>query len=159
MTLLNDNRSATAVNSGIRKIARGISIEEIIALENLYNGGNQFPAALRELLLLAGGYCYVLDYGLNDSQAEMQLTSREYLTFLGRNRTISRPFYVIDVYNAGDQFLFVYLDEGKDDPTVYEAFLDGDLDDRDNWINVVTSPLTALINSRVKRFLSSDNPF
>ncbi|QEM06370.1 SMI1/KNR4 family protein [Mucilaginibacter rubeus] len=156
MKLLNDNLSVTAPNTGIKEAVSPISVEEIIALENKYNGGRLFPAALRELLFLAGGDCYVLDYGINDTQEQMQESSRRFMTIGGRNRVISRPFYVIDVYNAGDQFLFVYLDEGKDDPDVYEALIGYRLND---WIHLVKSPLSALIDGRIKRFLSGGNPF
>jgi hypothetical protein len=40
---------------------------EISELEQLYNDGKEFPLALRELLFLAGSYCYVLDYGIDDT--------------------------------------------------------------------------------------------
>ncbi|SDI61380.1 SMI1/KNR4 family protein [Mucilaginibacter sp. P25] len=156
MKVLNDNLSVTAAYTGVKEVVSPISVEEIIALENKYNGGRLFPAALRELLFLAGGYCYVLDYGMNDSQEQMQQSSRKYMTVFGRNRVIARPFYVIDVYNTGDQFVFVYLDEGKDDPDVYEALIGYRLND---WIHLVKSPLSALIDGRIKRFLSGGNPF
>ncbi|QTE36063.1 SMI1/KNR4 family protein [Mucilaginibacter gossypii] len=156
MKVLNDNLSVTAAYTGVKEAVSPISVEEIIALENKYNGGRLFPAALRELLFLAGGDCYVLDYGMNDSQEQMQESSRKYMTVFGRNRVIARPFYVIDVYNTGDQFVFVYLDEGKDDPDVYEALIGYRLND---WIHLVKSPLSALIDGRIKRFLSGGNPF
>ena len=97
-------------------INESISLEEIKQLEQIYNNNKPFPKALRELLFLAGNYCIVLDYGLNDTQQELQEFVRENMQ--EENRIITRPFYAIDVYNAGDQFLFVYLDEG-DDPEVY----------------------------------------
>jgi len=160
MKYLQDNLSATAEHSGVKEEVSPISIEEIEALEHIYNNGRPFAPALRELLFLAGDDCYVLEYGLNNSQAEMQESSRKYMQTGERNRVIPRPFYVIDVYNAGDQFLFVYLDEEKDDPTVYEALIGyRDKIELDQWIHPVKSPLSVFINSRIKCFLSGGNPF
>ncbi|GAB3937455.1 hypothetical protein [Mucilaginibacter myungsuensis] len=138
------------------KVLEPISVTEVVSLENIYNSGQQFPVALRELLLLAGNDCYVLDYGLNDSQAEMQGSSRAYLTSFGRNYCITRPFFVIDVYNAGTQFLFVYLDEDQEDPIVYEAYMD---EAYPNWIESVGGTLSSLIKHRMVRLLSGRNPF
>lgn len=97
----------------------GINLQEIESLEQLYNNGNTFPKALRELLFLAGSYCYVLD-NLGDTQEELQTDVREWLSNF--DRSITRPFFAIDAHNPGEQFLYVYLDEG-DDPAVYQAHL------------------------------------
>jgi len=97
----------------------GINLEEIESLEQLYNNGNTFPKALRELLFLAGSHCYVLDY-LGDTQEELQTDVREWLSNF--DRSITRPFFAIDTHNPGEQFLYVYLDEG-DNPEVYQAHL------------------------------------
>ena len=96
---------------------KSISIQEIEDLQGLYNAGNQFPRALKELLYLAGKDCYVLSYGLMESQQEMQEHARDMLA--EDNLTIERPFYAIDFYSDGDQFMFVYLDEGVEDPILY----------------------------------------
>lgn len=114
---LRDNPKAS---SEARFSIESISLEEIEQLEIKYNNGKQFPKALRELLFLAGEYCYVLDYNIFDSQEELQDEAREWLQKY--NRTINRPFFAIDAYNAGEQFLFVYLDEG-DDSLVMSAYL------------------------------------
>lgn len=82
-----------------------LSIEHITQLEASYNNCGPFPQALRELLFLAGNYCIVFDYGLNTTQQELQKFVRAEM--LEEGRTITRPFFVIDVYNASDQFLFV----------------------------------------------------
>ena len=39
-----------------------ISMIEIESLEQTYNSGNPFPKVLKELLFLAGEFCYILDY-------------------------------------------------------------------------------------------------
>lgn len=69
---------------------------------------------------MAGKKCYVLAYHINGLQDIMQQKVR---AKLNRYReTISRPFYAIDIY-VPEQFLFVYLDEGADDPIIYEEAL------------------------------------
>lgn len=132
-----------------------ISEQEITQLEQLYNNGNSFPKALKELLFLAGGDCYVLDYGLNETQQELQEFVRENMQ--EENRVITRSFYAIDVYNAGDQFLFVYLDEG-DNPAVYIGHY-WDSNDRLTWINLVTPSLSNFIDRKVERVKNGQNPF
>ncbi|OYQ47155.1 hypothetical protein CHU92_01170 [Flavobacterium cyanobacteriorum] len=96
----------------------GISENEIIQLESSFNNGMMFPKALRELLYLAGDFCYVCDFGLTDTQEELQLFVRGNIDYY--NKSIVRPFYVFDIYNAREQFLFIYLDEG-DNPPIYAA--------------------------------------
>ena len=133
----------------------GITDQEIVELEQLYNSGSTFPKALKELLFLAGTRCYALDFGLNETQQELQEFVREIM--LEENRVITRPFYVIDVYNAGDQFLFVYLDEGDNPPVFIGHYWDSN--DRPNWINLVTPSLSNLIDRKVERVKNGQNPF
>jgi hypothetical protein len=97
-----------------------ITLEEITNLELKYNGGISFPDSLRELLFLAGNFCQPLEFGLSNSQDELQSEVRDWL--LQAEETISRPFYVIETYNT-DGFVLVYLDEGKTDPTVFSVML------------------------------------
>jgi hypothetical protein len=113
---LKDNPERITYDKKIKLEIEGISVEEIENLERFYNGGDQFPKALRELLFLAGNYSYFFDYGVNDTQKEMQEEVRETLKIT--ERVISRPFYVLGVIDS--QFLFVYLDE-KEDPQIYSA--------------------------------------
>ncbi len=103
---------------------RGIPLSEIEQLEQDWNSGIPFPKALRELLFLAGDFCYVLDTGLMESQQEMQEEARLWMTEEGQERVISRPFYVLEVRNE-EQFVMVYLDEG-DNPNVHSVSLDHD---------------------------------
>lgn len=154
---LNDNTSIRVNNSDYTSVLVPLSIEQIDSLETNFNHGNQFPKALKELLYLAGGNCYVLDYGLNDTQEEMQEDARSWMEDF--NRSINRPFFVIDVYNAGDQFLFVYLDEGIDDPEVYGAFLPSLRYEATSWINGTNKKLSEFIDHRVKKVLSGYSPF
>ena len=126
---------------------------EIVELEKFWNQGNPFPVALRELLYLAGHYCYVLDYGIEETMQELQEFVREEM--VDHNKTIARPFFVIDVYNAATQFLFVYLDE-NDDPAIYQGYYSLDVA---IWITLVSPTLSNYINSLIKIVKSGQNPF
>lgn len=129
-----------------------ISETEITHLQQLYNNGNPFPKALQELLFLAGSYCYVLDYGIYDTQEELQEYVRNELEEV--DKVITRPFYVIDIYNGNDQFLFIYLDE-SDDPKVYEGYYYKDVS---NW-RLVSNSLSKYINALIIRVKEGRNPF
>ncbi|WP_293303068.1 hypothetical protein [Pedobacter sp. UBA4863] len=130
-----------------------ISLQEIQQLEILYNTGNPFPIALKELLFLAGQFCYVLDYGVFENQQQMQEFVRSEMA--EENKSLSRPFFVIDVYNLGDQFIFVYLDEGNNPPT-YEGHYYAS---NQGWISQVTPTLSGLINHGIDRVKQGRNPF
>jgi hypothetical protein len=123
-------------------------------LETSYNCGIPFPKALRELLFLAGQYCYVLAYGRHDNQEQMQSHMRKEIA--KGNRIILRPFYVIDVYSDGDTFLFVYLDEG-DNPNVQNA----EISDIYNsgWITNLNITLKDFISNSVETVKQGYNPF
>jgi len=95
-----------------------ISVEEILELEKEFNNGKIFPKALRELLFLAGSSCKLLDYSIFSSQREIQESIIEDLKNDGLE--MKRPYYVLEIYDAGSTFYFVYLDEG-DNPIVYVA--------------------------------------
>jgi len=132
-----------------------IPLSEIEYLETKYNNNIVFPKALRELLFLAGGYCYVLSKNIYDSQEELQDEAREWLQKY--NRTISRPFFVIDAYNAGESFLFVYLDEGED-PLVRQAYLPP-RNDIQFITNLINQKLSQYIKSSVDEVKQGYNPF
>lgn len=157
LTVLSNYPTITNANTGYVKTLEPISLDEIVQLEATYNSGNLFPTALRELLYLAGGYCYGLDFGIYDTQSDMQEAVRSWL--VDHNKTISRPFFAIDVYNAYDQFLFVYLDEGTADPTVSGAGLFDDSNDERVFINLSTTTLSKYIEGCVTKILSGYNPF
>ena len=134
-------------------IIKGITLNEIQQLELLYNSGNPFPIVLKELLFLAGSYCYVCDYGINETQQKLQEWVREDMT--DNTRIISRPFYAFDVY-GGDQFLFIYLDEG-DNPTIYEA---NPWTDGENWIKHLDNlTIKSLVDDGIERVKRGENPF
>lgn len=145
---------------GISKPIQSISISEIEQLEQLWNNSIFFPKALRELLFLAGQNCYVLDYGWNGTQQNMQTKAREWM--VDHNRIITRSFYVIDVYNAGDQFLMVYLDEG-DNPNVYSVFLpqgwEKALGSGNSWICNTERTLKDFLAFRINKVKQGINPF
>jgi hypothetical protein len=131
---------------------RGISENEIIQLESSFNNGMMFPKALKELLFLAGDYCYVLDYGVAENQQELQDFVREDIE--DSNKVITRPFYAIDVY-GGYSFIFVYLDEGND-PPVYSASFG---DDSSTWIRKISDNLSEYIKVLVEFAQKGHNPF
>ena len=131
----------------------GINLDEIQLLEQNWNNGNPFPKALKELLFLAGNYCYVCDYGVNENQQELQGSVRQDL--LENERIISRPFYAIDVYSTS-HFLFIYLDEG-DNPTIYVA---GPYSEEYNWITHLSNvTIKSLVDDKVERAKRGENPF
>jgi hypothetical protein len=135
-----------------------LTIDEIIHLEINYNSGNPFPASLRELLLLAGKDCYVLDYSTFDSQIDLQNEVRDDL--MGFKCHIARPFFVIHVQYGSIPFLFVYLDQPIDDPPVYIAELDEDIHGTPKmeirWVNF---SLSSFVNDRVEYLKAGGNPF
>lgn len=130
-----------------------LSMTEIEDLELKYNSGHPFPTSVRELLFLAGKYCMVLEYGLADSQYEIQDAMRRELTNSGLN--IARPFLVFDVINRTDGFVFVYLDEDQQDPAVYFANLD--IEDEDTpFLNPLDKTLSEFIAERVNNLEEGD---
>lgn len=136
---------------------KGIPLEEIVVLESTYNNGNPFPSVLREMLFLAGEFCPVLDFGLTDTQHEMQEETRYWLAKY--NREIVRPFYVIDVYNAGEQCLCIYLDKDEPDPIVYSAVFYSRPFDPTPWLHALTFTMSQLIDRRLDRLKNGENPF
>ncbi len=136
-----------------------LTIDDIVNLEAAYNNGDPFPLSLRELLFLAGKDCYVLDYGLNDTQEEMQDDVRDCLIEYGFNDLITRPFFVIDVHRGSGLFLFVYLDETINDPTVYQADLDKNLVSDYPRIMSLEAKLSSFVNNRISELLKGYNPF
>jgi len=152
---LRDYPAAHPNSDGYKNHIAPISLSEITQLEQTYNSSIPFPKALRELLYLAGKSCYVCDYGLYENQNELQVSVREYMA--EENRVITRPFFAIDVYNDGDQFVFVYLDDG-DDPAVYEGHY-YDRDDRPDWVTLVYQSLSSYITVLVEQVKHGLNPF
>ncbi|WP_113638716.1 hypothetical protein [Nubsella zeaxanthinifaciens] len=129
-----------------------IPLTEIEQLEALYNNNTPFPKALRELLFLTGNSCYLLDFAIFNQQ-QMQEHVRKYLNY--GNKTITRPFYAIDVYHASDQMLFVYLDQG-DDPIVWNALYEYPID---KWLEPTGLKISEFITSRINSVKKGMNPF
>lgn len=134
-----------------------ISLAEIEELEREYNKRAPFPRSLRELLYLAGKFCNVLDYGNTTSQKELQIEARGDLA--DYDREINRPFYAIDIYNAGEQFLFVYLDDNQNDPMLYEAYLPHNQHQVRPWVHSLNRTLSEFINYRLSLLKQGYNPF
>ncbi|MDT3402458.1 SMI1/KNR4 family protein [Mucilaginibacter terrae] len=131
-----------------------ISLSEIEILEQKYNNGVSFPRSLKELLYVAGQHCDILDYGLSVSQIELQDMARECLSEVGKS--ITTPFYVIEIRDAGDFFLFVYLNQGHD-PLVNEALTYKD--SQTNFITGLTKTLSSFLLSRLSARKQGFNPF
>lgn len=133
----------------------GLTIAEIEELELLYNAGSPFPQALRELLFLAGKYCYVLDYGgFNNLQRMQELV---YENMIDSDHIITRPFFAIDIYNASDAFLFIYLDESSD-PVVYCGNYEHEVSTPE-WIYKISDSLSEFINRGVALVKAGRSPF
>lgn len=92
-----------------------------------------------------------MDYGYTDSQDELQSIMREYLIDYG-NTPLTRPFFVIDCYNYGNNCEIVYLDEGDNPPPYTLDLINGNVYNKGGTLKGL---ITELIN-RVKEGL---NPF
>lgn len=153
LQLLRDNQIPYHDDADFKFKIKGISESEIQQLELTWNNGVSFPKVLKELLFLAGNFCYVCDYGPNDSQQEMQEWVREHMK--DNSRSLNRSFYAFDVY-GGDTFLFIYLDEG-DNPTIFEA---KPYSDDNNWIRVLKSQtIKSIVNIGINRVKKGQNPY
>jgi len=159
LTYLRDNPFGNPGSLSDKDPIEPMSLEEIEILEALYNNGNPFPKALKELLFLAGNSCYVLDKGIYPTQEKMQQFVRNRLIRAGK--TISRPFYTIDIYNGPEQCIFVYLDESEN-PQTYGAYYfadDSSPNSSPKFIEKIELSLTELINHRIDRNKVGRNPF
>lgn len=130
----------------------GMSLSEITQLEQLYNNGNSFPLVLKELLFLAGKFCNYLDYGVYDSQQELQDEERLELLEL-EGITISRPHFFVDLCATG-QPVFMFLDEG-DNPELCQII---NHPTQANYFRRVGT-LKQIIESRIQNYLNGFNPF
>ena len=130
----------------------GLTVTEIEVLEQIWNSGNLFPQALRELLFLAGTYCHILDYNIHEDQQEIQ-ELREDMQRQGHS--FLKPFYIIDNY-GGDQFLFIYLDEDQIDPMVYQY--SADAIDRERVLDTPLYNLSHLVHLGVTAVKEGRNP-
>jgi hypothetical protein len=153
LTLLRDNQIIRSVNSDISFNLEPLDEAEVMNLEASYNNLLPFPLALRELLSLAGKYCYVLEYGPSFSLKTLQESVRASLVEYGK--TITTPLFAIDVYSGNEQFLFVFLNEG-DDPVVRQVNLE---EEGPTWIRSTNRKLSDYINMLTLRRLSGINPF
>lgn len=132
-------------DEGYRAEIISLSLDEIVMLEAAYNNDNHFPKALRELLYLAGDFCYLLESipwepGGDTYQVSLQQSVARDIEDMGLN--ITRPFFGIDLAYPGN-FRMVYLDEG-DDPIVYAV------DEKNNTLEPSDKTLSQLINHIIK---------
>lgn len=156
LKVLRDNPIEYGVENNFE--IQGIPMSEIEQLEQAWNNGTTFPIALRELLFLAGNACYVLDYGWFDGgQHQMQLDAREWMTEEGMERTITRPFYVLEVRDE-EAFLMVYLDEG-DNPFMRTVDLPHRNFDDASWNRNTDRTLKDFITERINDVKQGFNPF
>lgn len=132
-------------------INRGLTMEQITTLETKYNSGNPFPVALRELLFLAGDYCYLLDtYPDIDEHNEY---CPDYISRHGGTPT-TNVFYIDMI--QGDQFFYIKLDDGPDPKVYFYSTL---------WESYTTTgPITtfdiylsSFINNRLERVSRNEN--
>ncbi|HNF48266.1 MAG TPA: SMI1/KNR4 family protein [Chitinophagales bacterium] len=98
---------------------RGLTVLQIEELEKKYNNGNPFPKAYREFLVIAGEYPNLGAHYDAPGYDWMQEEARNELEEC--NKTIDRPFFVIDQLDGCTQFSFIYLDETDEDPKVYHC--------------------------------------
>ncbi len=119
LTYLRDNPAECPGDLEYEGKIVSMPFSEIQDHEVTYNNGLPFPKALRELLFLAGKRCYVLTHNVLDVN-ELQEEPREWLK--ENNKVIHHPFYVIEICDIAESFLFVHLDE-DDDPIVRHAEL------------------------------------
>lgn len=71
-----------------------------------------FPLAFKELLFLAGHFCYALEK--QGSFIEQDATVRRLIARTGES--ISRPFFTLE---QSDSYLVFFLDEDLEDPLLY----------------------------------------
>lgn len=139
---------------------KGLSEFEISQLEVQYNNSNPFPKVLKELLFLAGKYCYGVSYGgLAEYGSSGLLVQQEMQEFARQrmqkyNKLIARPFYVIDL-SIASQFLFMYLDEG-DNPQLYDACPP----EEDEWIEILpNATIKSYIDNAVNLVKKGESPY
>ncbi len=125
LNYLQENPERNPGNTEYSAAIEPIPLSEIEELETKYNNGDHFPKALRELLYLAGKYCYVLDYGGYESQDKLQQSQRDWME--EDNMTFNRNFYIVDLVSDYENFCFVYTDEGNNPMVYHFSFEDGEI--------------------------------
>ncbi len=152
LKILENNPTIESRNSDFVYMLKPMIMSEILNLESIYNQGKPFPTALRELLFLAGSKCYALDYGVEDTQQEMQEETRDALTAFNKN--IDRPYFAIEVHNGSESFLFVYIDEAIKDPEIYLAYPSSTQSYKEPWLRKYKRKLSECINERTMALLN-----
>ncbi len=108
--------------SGLNGVTpEGISLDEIVLLEEEYNKGKAFPKTFREYLFIGGNRG-----GTGIVWNDWEMLNEDLQEFLEvSNFTLDRPVFVYNMRDGGDAFSFFYLDEDKEDPDAY-LLLSGD---------------------------------
>ncbi|MCA6065677.1 hypothetical protein JI747_000720 [Chryseobacterium sp. RG1] len=132
---------------------RGISEDEILLLEHFCNEERTFPKVLKELLLLAGNFCYALDYGIYDSQIELQQEEHKELSDV-HDLIISRPLFFICLASHGLP-VFIFLDEGEN-PSLNQMINDPT---EENYYQRTGGTLKTLLESRIKNHFDGYSMF
>jgi hypothetical protein len=152
LKILESNPAIASRHSDYIYKLKPMMMSEIVKLESIYNHSEPFPAALRELLFLAGSRCYALDYGTEDTRQEMQEETRDALA--ASNKNINRPYFALEVHDGADSFLFVYLDEGIEDPEIYVAYPQTMERYNEPWLRKYERKLSECINERTMSLLN-----
>ena len=153
-------------NLQLFKDSKPASIEKINGVENELH--IQLPEVLKEFLLLTGdNYDMILRGGGGAKQGIDNLHYIQNISFNLLKSTGQDIKMIFPFLEYGDQFLFVYLDEGED-PTVYrfetELFYCGDdyIPDSSTWgypkgVSKVADSFSSMINSVVEYKLKQQN--
>jgi hypothetical protein len=143
------------------------SIQEVSSIQS--DLGGIIPLSLKEFFQLAGGsYDYLLGGGAGDKLQNLlsyKTLSNKILEECGTK--IEKPYLVFSYY-GGDQFLFVYIDEGED-PAVYrfetELYYCGDdyIPNSSSWgypkgVSKIADSFSAMINKIVERKIKENPP-
>ena len=109
------------INPSLEQIrnSRGISESEILLFEQKTG---VLPVALKEFLYLAGEFSISISANaLNQGLEDYEFRHEQFQEALDDAKiSISRPYYALSEVN-GDQFDFIYLDEGEN-PPVYNIY-------------------------------------
>ena len=125
---------------------------EILALEQQFNNSKPFPAVLRELLLIAGNGCPIIDVKPLDLQQKIRAR------LVQKGHIISSPFFGFD-YRDGGSFSMVYTDENTYDPEVYHVELDPSEDEHTEFIEDSEFTLLRLLKHRVNQIKKGYSPY
>lgn len=135
---------------------RGLSLENIINLEGIYNSGEEFPKALREFIYLAGDFNNIGFDDMAEGLDALQTKAFNELAYF--NEKIDRPIFVFHQYSDCENFLFVYLDEEEEDPKTYVSSPAATFEQGRELIKHNGFTFSSLVNESIRR-VKNDIPF